>query len=57
MNLKPTMHMSQGEEVAVVTGSSTGIGFETPLTLARNGFHTTVHSLSVLSGECFKNEY
>jgi NAD(P)-dependent dehydrogenase (short-subunit alcohol dehydrogenase family) len=49
MNLKPTMHMSQGEEVAVVTGSSTGIGFETSLTLARNGFHTMVSPLSFLS--------
>ena len=29
-----------GQEIAVVTGSSTGIGFETSLTLARNGFHT-----------------
>ena len=28
------------QEVAVVTGSSTGIGFETSLELARNGFHT-----------------
>ncbi len=28
------------EEIAVVTGSSTGIGFETSLTLARNGFYT-----------------
>jgi NAD(P)-dependent dehydrogenase (short-subunit alcohol dehydrogenase family) len=26
--------------VAVVTGSSNGIGFETALTLARNGFYT-----------------
>jgi NAD(P)-dependent dehydrogenase (short-subunit alcohol dehydrogenase family) len=26
--------------VAVVTGSSSGIGFETSLTLARNGFYT-----------------
>src|SRR5215204_4083133 len=26
--------------VAVVTGSSTGIGFETALLLARSGFHT-----------------
>ena len=33
--------MRQGEEkVAVVTGSSTGIGFESSLMLARNGFHT-----------------
>src|SRR5919199_2398589 len=35
------------EEIAVVTGSSTGIGFETSLALARNGFHTyaTMHKL------------
>ncbi|MDQ3848455.1 MAG: SDR family NAD(P)-dependent oxidoreductase, partial [Thermoproteota archaeon] len=35
------------DEVAVVTGSSTGIGFETSLILARNGFHTyaTMHRL------------
>ena len=32
--------MPQEEEVAVVTGSSTGMGFETCLMLARNGFHT-----------------
>jgi short-subunit dehydrogenase len=30
----------QDQKVAVVTGSSTGIGFETSITLARNGFHT-----------------
>ena len=37
----------QDQKVAVVTGSSTGIGFETSLTLARNGFHTyaTMHNL------------
>ena len=28
------------EKVALVTGSSSGIGFETSLALARNGFHT-----------------
>src|SRR5262249_13800329 len=28
------------QRVAVVTGSSSGIGLETSLTLARNGFHT-----------------
>jgi NAD(P)-dependent dehydrogenase (short-subunit alcohol dehydrogenase family) len=28
------------QQVAVVTGSSTGVGFETSLTLARNGFFT-----------------
>jgi NAD(P)-dependent dehydrogenase (short-subunit alcohol dehydrogenase family) len=27
-------------EVAIVTGNSSGIGFETSLTLARNGFYT-----------------
>ena len=33
--------MRQGEEkVAVVTGHSTGIGYETSLVLARNGFYT-----------------
>jgi NAD(P)-dependent dehydrogenase (short-subunit alcohol dehydrogenase family) len=31
---------STNQKVAVVTGSSTGIGFETSLTLARNGFLT-----------------
>ena len=30
----------KAENVAVVTGSSSGIGFETALLLARNGFHT-----------------
>jgi len=28
------------QSIAVVTDSSTGIGFETSLLLARNGFHT-----------------
>ena len=28
------------QKVAVVTGSSSGIGYETSLILARNGFHT-----------------
>jgi short-subunit dehydrogenase len=32
--------MPEGKAVAVVTGSSSGIGLETSLTLARNGFHT-----------------
>ncbi len=30
----------QQQDIAVVTGSSTGIGFETSLLLARNGFYT-----------------
>ena len=28
------------DKVALVTGSSSGIGFETSLALARNGYHT-----------------
>jgi NAD(P)-dependent dehydrogenase (short-subunit alcohol dehydrogenase family) len=40
------------QEIAVVTGSSTGIGFETSLTLARNGFHTyaTMRTLEASRG-------
>ena len=34
------MSEEKKEGVAVITGSSTGIGFETSLTLARNGFDT-----------------
>ena len=32
--------MASNQKVAVVTGSSSGIGYETALTLARNGFLT-----------------
>ena len=32
--------MNDEKKVALVTGSSTGIGFETSLSLARNGFYT-----------------
>lgn len=42
--------MTQGKEVAVVTGSSSGIGFETSLILARNGFHTYA-TMRKLDGE------
>jgi NAD(P)-dependent dehydrogenase (short-subunit alcohol dehydrogenase family) len=40
--------LSGNQKVAVVTGSSSGIGFETSLTLARNGFLTyaTMRNLS-----------
>jgi NADP-dependent 3-hydroxy acid dehydrogenase YdfG len=34
------MTTNTGQRVAVVTGSSSGISFETSLALARNGFHT-----------------
>ncbi len=30
----------QEQKVALITGSSSGRGFETALLLARNGFHT-----------------
>jgi NAD(P)-dependent dehydrogenase (short-subunit alcohol dehydrogenase family) len=32
--------LGSDQKVAVVTGSSSGIGLETALTLARNGFQT-----------------
>jgi NAD(P)-dependent dehydrogenase (short-subunit alcohol dehydrogenase family) len=38
-NNKPNGEITR---VAVVTGSSSGIGFETALALARNGFYTYV---------------
>ena len=34
------MESSTNQKVAIVTGSSTGIGYETSLALARNGFLT-----------------
>ena len=34
------MRDSNTNRIAIVTGSSSGIGFETALTLARNGFYT-----------------
>ena len=44
--------MRQGEEkVAVVTGSSTGIGYETSLVLARNGFYTYATMRKIDDGE------
>jgi NAD(P)-dependent dehydrogenase (short-subunit alcohol dehydrogenase family) len=38
------------EKVAIVTGSSTGIGYETSLALARNGFYTYA-TMRKLEGE------
>ena len=43
----------QDQKVAVVTGSSSGIGFETSLTLARNSFYTYA-TLRKLEEEKFK---
>ncbi len=39
---------SKGQKVAIVTGSSSGIGYATSLMLARNGFYTyaTVHNIN-----------
>jgi NAD(P)-dependent dehydrogenase (short-subunit alcohol dehydrogenase family) len=39
-NLRPQNSPNYNIKVAAVTGSSTGIGFETALLLARSGFHT-----------------
>jgi short-subunit dehydrogenase len=44
----------QDQKVAIVTGSSSGIGFETSLILARNGFHTYA-TMRNLEGEKTKH--
>jgi NAD(P)-dependent dehydrogenase (short-subunit alcohol dehydrogenase family) len=46
------------EEVAVVTGSSTGIGFETALALAKNGYYTYATMRKIDNGvlDIAKNE-
>jgi NAD(P)-dependent dehydrogenase (short-subunit alcohol dehydrogenase family) len=41
---------SQKDKVAVVTGSSSGIGFETSLLLARKGFYT----YATRNSECYQ---
>jgi NAD(P)-dependent dehydrogenase (short-subunit alcohol dehydrogenase family) len=41
---------SMSQKVAVITGSSSGIGYETSLILARNGFHTYA-SMRKIEGE------
>ncbi|MBV9179254.1 MAG: SDR family oxidoreductase [Nitrososphaeraceae archaeon] len=38
------------QEIALVTGSSTGIGFETSIALARNGFHTYASMRNIGNG-------
>jgi NAD(P)-dependent dehydrogenase (short-subunit alcohol dehydrogenase family) len=38
---------SNANRIGIVTGSSSGIGFETALTLARNGFYTYATMCSV----------
>ena len=45
----------EGQKVAVVTGSSSGIGKEIALTLARNGFLTYVTMRNLNKGENIKS--
>jgi NAD(P)-dependent dehydrogenase (short-subunit alcohol dehydrogenase family) len=47
--------MTSSQRVAVVTGSSTGNGYETSLTLARNGFLTYATMRSLNKGENIKS--
>jgi NAD(P)-dependent dehydrogenase (short-subunit alcohol dehydrogenase family) len=47
--------MASSNRVAVVTGSSTGNGYETSLTLARNGFLTSATMRSLNKGENIKS--
>ena len=46
---------SSNNKVAVVTGSSTGIGYETSLILARNGFPTYATMRNLNKGENIKS--
>jgi NADP-dependent 3-hydroxy acid dehydrogenase YdfG len=47
--------MASNQRVAVVTGSSSGIGHETSLTLARNGFLTYASMRSLHNGDNTKS--
>ena len=55
-----SMTINTVQRVAVVTGSSSGIGFETSLALTRNGYHTysTMRNLEKSSNitEASRNE-
>jgi len=42
------------QKVALVTGSSSGIGFETSLALARDGYHTFASMRDIKKGEKIK---
>jgi NAD(P)-dependent dehydrogenase (short-subunit alcohol dehydrogenase family) len=46
---------SSNQKVAVVTGSSSGIGFETSLTLARSGFLTYATMRNLGKGATIKS--
>lgn len=47
--------MGNSEKIALVTGSSSGIGFETALLLARNGFYTYATMRNVGSSKQFSD--
>jgi NAD(P)-dependent dehydrogenase (short-subunit alcohol dehydrogenase family) len=46
--------MGKQQHIAVVTRSSTGIGFETSLLLARNGFYTYATMRDTSKGQMIK---
>src|ERR671931_1386969 len=47
--------MKSNQQVAIVTGSSSGIGYETSLTLARNGFLTYATMRNLNNSENIKS--
>src|SRR5919197_5682829 len=47
--------MKSNQKVAIVTGSSSGIGYETSLTLARNGFLTYATMRNLNNSENIKS--
>jgi len=49
-----SFYSSSNQKVAIVTGSSTGIGYETSLALARNGFHTYATMRNINKSENIK---
>ena len=51
----PSSLSSSNQKVAVVTGSSSGIGFETSLTLARSGFFTYATMRNLGKGASIKS--
>ena len=51
----PSSLSSSNQKVAVVTGSSSGIGFETSLTLARRGFFTYATMRNIGKGASIKS--
>ena len=52
----PLAYMSDANKVAVVTGSSSGIGYETSLALAREGFLTYATMRNLEKGGSIKSD-